>query len=43
MLCPPTKAYKGEEPYIFISYAHKDSDFVFPEIERLTADGFKIW
>lgn len=43
MLCPPIKAYKGEEAYIFISYAHKDSDFVFPEIERLAADGFKIW
>jgi hypothetical protein len=26
----PFEAYKGTDPYIFVSYAHKDSDKVFP-------------
>jgi len=43
MISPTIKAYKGEDPYLFISYAHKDSDVVFPEIERLAKSGFKIW
>ena len=36
-------SYEGPDQYIFISYAHRDSDRVFPVIERLTADGFRIW
>ena len=28
-------AYKGSDPYIFISYAHKDSDTVLSVIARL--------
>ena len=28
------KAYEGTEPYIFISYAHKDSNEVLPLIWR---------
>ncbi|MBR3157775.1 MAG: toll/interleukin-1 receptor domain-containing protein [Atopobiaceae bacterium] len=36
-------SYEGPEQYIFISYAHRDSDRVFPVIERLAADGFRIW
>ena len=28
-------AYKGQQPYIFISYAHKDSEIVLPIIARL--------
>ena len=36
-------AYKGNRPYIFISYAHKDSDTVLPIIERLQKDGFRVW
>lgn len=35
--------YEGSEPYIFISYAHRDGERVFPVIERLAADGFRIW
>ena len=30
----PVPAYQGDEPYIFISYAHDDADLVHPEIER---------
>ncbi len=37
------KAYEGEQPYIFISYAHKNSEEVMPIIERLVADGYRVW
>lgn len=36
-------AYDGQEPYIFISYAHKDSDKVFPIIRALNDRGFRVW
>ena len=32
--------YEGPKHYIFISYAHRDSDRVFPVLERLADDGF---
>ncbi|MBQ7321108.1 MAG: leucine-rich repeat protein [Clostridia bacterium] len=35
--------YKGNENYIFISYAHKDSARVLPILETLAAEGFRIW
>ena len=36
-------AYKGDKPYIFISYAHKDSEIVLPVITRLQNDGYRVW
>ena len=36
-------AYKGDQPYIFISYAHKDSEVVLPIIARLQKDGYRVW
>lgn len=36
-------AYKGDQPYIFISYAHKDSEVVLPIISRLQRDGYRVW
>ena len=36
-------AYEGNQPYIFISYAHKDTDTVLPIIESLIASGFRVW
>lgn len=36
-------AYKGDQPYIFISYAHKDSETVLPIISRLQEDGYRVW
>ena len=36
-------AYKGETPYIFISYAHKDSEAVIPVITRLQQEGYRVW
>ena len=42
-LVAPFDAYKGKEPYIFVSYAHKNSDIVFEHIIKLRASGFRIW
>ena len=36
-------AYNGEKPYIFISYAHKDSEIVLHIIKKLQDDGFRVW
>ncbi|MCM1189245.1 MAG: TIR domain-containing protein [bacterium] len=35
--------YEGKEKYIFISYAHKDNDRVYPIVERLAEMGYRIW
>lgn len=35
--------YKGQEGYIFVSYAHKDSERVWPMIRRLQQDGYRVW
>lgn len=37
------EAYEGEKPYIFISYAHKDSDVVMPIIEALIENDYRVW
>lgn len=36
-------AYEGSEPYIFVSYSHKDSATVLPVISELQAEGFRVW
>lgn len=36
-------AYEGTENYIFISYAHKDTDIVFPILKQLQMRGYRIW
>jgi TolB-like protein len=36
-------AYQGDEPYVFISYAHGDASVVYPELERLNTLGFNVW
>ncbi len=35
--------YRGNSPYIFISYAHADSSRVFPIIETLHENGYRVW
>ncbi len=35
--------YRGQQPYIFISYAHADSERVFPVIETLHENGYRVW
>lgn len=39
----PFRAYCGDEPYIFASYAHADKDRVYPELLRLHNEGYRIW
>jgi serine phosphatase RsbU (regulator of sigma subunit) len=39
----PFEAYSGNEPYVFVSYAHADSDLVYPEIKWLRDAGYRIW
>lgn len=36
-------AYEGNEPYIFVSYAHKDSASIFRIIEMLNKRGYRVW
>lgn len=36
-------SYKGSDPYIFISYSHKDIDRVFPIIRMLQDDSYRVW
>lgn len=35
--------YKGDAPYIFISYAHRDKEAVFPVIASMQEAGFRVW
>ncbi len=42
-LKPPFHAYKGDDPYIFVSYAHVDAKRVFPELIRFHNQGYNIW
>lgn len=37
------QAYDGREPYIFVSYAHKNSSKVMPIIESLFKDKYRAW
>lgn len=37
------KPYTGDKGYIFISYSHKDTDRVFPIIEDLSENGYRVW
>ncbi len=39
----PYPAYRGKEPYIFVSYAHLDQAPVFAEIKRFNEAGFHVW
>ena len=39
----PAPSYAGSEPYVFVSYAHSDSDLVYPEIARLQHGGTNVW
>ena len=39
----PFRAYSGDQPYIFVSYAHEDSNAVYPEMKWLHDQGFNVW
>lgn len=36
-------SYEGNEPYIFISYSHLDSERVMPILRHIQKDGYRIW
>ena len=37
------KVYGGEEPYIFISYSHADTNAVYKILNRLDKERFRLW
>lgn len=39
----PFPAYKGDQPYVFVSYAHEDAEAVYPEIQWLNDRGINVW
>ena len=40
---PAAISYEGTKPYIFISYAHRDTDRVLPVLQELCGRGYRIW
>lgn len=36
-------SYEGRENYIFVSYAHKDSDKVIGVLDKMVQAGYRIW
>lgn len=42
-MAQPLPAYKGDEPYVFVSYSHADTDVVFHEIARLQGQNINVW
>jgi hypothetical protein len=39
----PFPAYSDNDPYIFVSYAHKDAGEIYPQLAWLNDQGFNIW
>jgi TolB-like protein len=39
----PFSAYRGDGPYVFVCYAHEDSEAVFREIAWLNDYGVNVW
>ncbi|MBE6631108.1 MAG: TIR domain-containing protein [Ruminococcaceae bacterium] len=37
------EAYTGDEPYLFISYSHRDTDKVYPTLDKLNEKKYRIW
>ena len=38
-----SKVYNGDEPYLFVSYSHKDKDFVESVVQSLQRKACNIW
>ena len=36
-------AYRGSEPFAFVSYSHDDSEAVFAELEALSGEGLRLY
>lgn len=39
----PFEAYRGQDPFVFVCYAHRDASEVYPEITWLREQGTNIW
>jgi tetratricopeptide (TPR) repeat protein len=39
----PFPAYRGTESYVFVCYAHKDSDHVYSDLAQLADNGVNLW
>lgn len=39
----PFTAYEGDEPYVFVCYAHDDAKIVYPELRWLRDQGVNVW
>ena len=39
----PFPAYKGDEPFVFVCYAHEDAAVVYPELAWLHDHGVNVW
>jgi len=39
----PFAAYTGDQPFVFVCYAHEDSDRVYPEMAWLRDQGLNLW
>lgn len=37
------EAYEGNEPYVFVSYSHRDEETVYPILDLLYDRRFRIW
>ena len=35
--------YQGTEPYIFLSYSHKDSEHAQEVLSMLIPSGYRVW
>jgi TolB-like protein/DNA-binding winged helix-turn-helix (wHTH) protein/Tfp pilus assembly protein PilF len=40
---PSLTAYRGDAPFVFVSYSHADQELVRGELTRLTDAGFNVW
>ena len=39
----PFPAYQGDEPYVFVCYAHVDAERVYPDMRWLRESGVNLW
>ena len=37
------EAYTGDEPYLFVSYSHRDVEQVYPILDALYDRKYRIW
>jgi len=39
----PIAAYRGDEPFVFVCYAHLDAESVYSDLVEMDSNGVKIW